>query len=159
VLVDDPTALRRSRKSIERAVLAGATVVLLELEAGRYAVAGAEVEVRPTGMSEFFFVSRASDHPLVDGFGERDFFMWYDPARDCIMPILRSVLTAPEWDPILGSGIVSWGSEGGPALAAAERKVGTGVYRICQVRLAPFLSNPVARLFATRLLGLEEAGR
>ena len=128
--------------------------MFLELAEGIHRIDGTDVEVRATGMSEFYFVSRDTGHPLVEGFAEHDFFMWYDPARDRILPMLATTLGAPDWNAILTSGVVSWGTEGGPAQAAVERIAGHGAYRICQVRLAEFCTNPVARIFSLRLLGL-----
>ena len=49
------------------------------------------------------------------------------------------------------SAVARWG----PARAAVERRVGRGAYRVCQVRLAGLLINPVAGLFARRLLDLD----
>jgi hypothetical protein len=157
-LVDDWAAYRRSARAVRAAAQAGATVVFLELPPGTYdpvGEPGASVDVKRTGMGEFFFVSRSTGHALVTGFQTEDFKFWYDPKEDCAMPLIGAVLLAPGWSQILGSGVVSWGADGGPAQAAVERREGEGVIRICQVRLARMLVNPVAMLFARRLVGLD----
>jgi len=70
------------------------------------------------------------------------------------MPLVGSVLLAPGWSPVLASGVVGWGAEGGPAQAAVERRAGEGTVRVCQVRLGRMLVNPAAKLFARRLVGM-----
>lgn len=153
LVLDSVEAYREEQEAIDAAVRAGATVVMLGLEPGSHTIAGTQVEIERTGMREFFFVSRKTGHPLVDGFAERDFAFWYDPAHDYISPILGTVMRAgPQWATVLGSGVVSWGAEGGPAAAALEREVGKGKIRICQVELAGRTVNPAARAFARRLL-------
>jgi hypothetical protein len=128
-------------------------VVFLELDTGTHRIAGSQVKIERTGMREFFFVSRATGHPLVDGFGPRDFAFWYDPDADCILPNLATTIRSDDsWETVLASGVVSWGAEGGPAAAALERRFGDGVFRICQVSLARRTVNPAARVFARRLL-------
>lgn len=157
-LVDDWAAYRKSARAVLAAARAGATVVFLELPAGSYdpvGAPGAGVEVKRTGMGEFYFASRATGHALVTGFQPEDFKLWYDPKEDCVMPLIGAVLLAPGWSQILTSGVVGWGADGGPAQAAVERREGEGVIRICQVRLARMLVNPVALLFARRLVGLD----
>ncbi len=156
LLVDDWAAWRRAARPTLAAVRAGATLVFLELPPGTYApLPGAgPIEVRRTGMGEFFFVSRATGHQLVEGFQPDDFKFWYDPADDCVMPLIGAVLLAPGWSTVLASGVVGWGAEGGPAQAAVERREGEGTVRVCQVRLARMLVNPAATLFARRLAGM-----
>jgi hypothetical protein len=157
-VVDGWAAWRRASRSVLAAVRSGATALFLELPAGLYDPVGdprLAFEVKPTGMGEFMFVSRATAHPLVNGFQPDDFKFWFDPKEDCVMPLIGAVLQAPAWSQILASGVVSWGAEGGPAQAAVERRVGEGYVRVCQVRLARMLVNPVARIFARRLVGIE----
>ena len=156
LLVDDWAAWRKAARSALAAVRAGATLVFLELPPGTYdpLTDGTPIEVQRTGMGEFFFVSRATGHQLVEGFQPDDFKFWYDPAADCVMPLIGAVLFAPGWSPVLASGVVGWGAEGGPAQAAVERRVGEGIVRVCQVRLARMLVNPATTLFARRLVGM-----
>jgi hypothetical protein len=158
ILADDWAAYRKGARGALAAVRAGATLVFLELPQGTYdplGESGAAVEVKRTGMYEFFFASRATGHALVTGFQPEDFKFWYDPAEDCVMPVIGAVLLAPGWSQILASGVVGWGADGGPAQAAVERREGEGVVRVCQVRLARMLANPAAMLFARRLVGMD----
>jgi hypothetical protein len=156
-LIDNFALFEARRAEIEAAVKVGATAVFLELPAGEHVIGGDTIKVEACGMGARHFVSRDTDHPLVAGFGPEDFRHWYDPARDRISPLLETCFRAEGWTSILGTG-----SGGGtlpsptawsPALAAAEKQDGAGVWRICQITLAGRIAmNPVANLFARRLV-------
>ncbi len=156
ILVDDPAAFADRRGEIMAAINRGATAVLLAFPAGEYELAGQMVKVIPCGMNPRHFVSRATGHPLVAGFRPNDFRFWYDADAGYVTPILATTFTAESWRPILTSGNGDWSSGWGPALAAAEKALGRGTLRLCQVALAGRVQhNPVVLLFARRLLGLE----
>lgn len=132
----------------------GATAVLLGLAPGRYEIAGDSVQVVPCGMNPRHFCARAPGHPLVADLKPNDFRFWYDASTGYVTPVLATTLTAPGWTPILTSGNGDWSGKWGPALAVAEKTYGRGRFMICQVSLADRTRhNPVARLFASRLLG------
>ena len=102
------------------------------------------------------FVSRATGHPLVAGFEPDDFSFWHDAKAGFATPLLLTVLEAAGWDPILQSGNGSWQGTWQAAPAAVEKPHGKGSWRICQVKLdRRTRTNPAARIFAARLLGLE----
>ena len=157
-LVDDMADFAKRRVEIAAAVKNGATAIFVELPAGEHVIGGDTIKVEACGMGARHFVSRDTDHPLVAGFRPEDFRHWYDPAGDRISPLLETCFRAEGWTPILGTG-----SGGGtlpsptawsPALAAAEKPDGAGVWRICQITLAGRIAaNPVAGLFARRLVG------
>jgi hypothetical protein len=151
VLIDDLAAYSRSEARILRAVRSGCVALFLELPTGEHRISGSTVLVRPTGMGEFFFASRATGHPLVQGFEPRDFFLWYHPQEDSIMPLLSTTMDAPGWDTVLSSGHVSWTSSSRPAQACVEKRLGRGALRICQLMLAGRLINPAAEELARRL--------
>ncbi len=153
VLIDDPALYARHEARILRAVRSGGIALLLELPPGDHRIGGARVSVQRTGMGEFFFASRATGHPLVEGFRPRDLFLWHDPKEDCIMPLLGTTMDAPGWDTIVSTGHVSWTGASSPAQACVEKAVGRGVLRICQLRLAGRLVNPAAEELARRLAG------
>jgi hypothetical protein len=152
MVIDDLSAYARAEDQILRAVRAGGTAVFVELPAGEHSIGGSPVRVRPTGMGDFFFASRATGHPLVAGLEPRDLFLWYDPREDCIMPLLSTTLDAPGWDTIVSTGHVSWTGASVPAQACAEKRLGKGVLRICQLTLAGRLINPAAEELARRLV-------
>jgi hypothetical protein len=156
IFVDDFDAYRRRRATIDRAVADGARVVFLELPVGEYDIGGSKVRVEECVMRPREFVSRDMGHPLVAGFEPEDFKCWYDPKAGYFRPLLASMFQAEGWQPILTSGNGVWG--GGAwqkRFAAAEKASGKGHYIICQVVLAGRARhNPVAALFARRLLGV-----
>jgi len=154
VIVADGGLSKRELMALENSARAGASVVMLDLPVGEHKMAGGTVSVEECGMGARHFVSRATGHPLVKGFGPSDFAFWYDPAEDCISPILRRTLVADRWKPILTSGNGDWSNIWRPTMAAAEKRVGKGRITICLVELAGRVrSNPVAMKFAARLLG------
>jgi hypothetical protein len=111
------------------------------------------VDVEICGMGPRHFVSRDTEHSLVAGFEPEDFRLWHDPAVDRIAPLLETCFRADGWTPILATGNGGWKGGWGPALAAAEKRDGAGLWRICQVALAGRTgTNPVAGLFAWRML-------
>ena len=103
-------------------------------------------------MLPLHFISRASGHPLVEGFGERDFSYWYDEKEDMITPILHTTFVGEGVSPVLLSGNMNERGEWGEALAVGEIPYGKGKIYICQAELLNRQENPVARKFYYRLL-------
>lgn len=160
VLIDDFAFFKARRTEIEAAVKAGATAIFLELPAGEHVIGGDTIKVEACGMGARHFASRDTGHPLVAGFGPEDFRLWHDPAADHINPLLETCFRADGWTPILttgsGGGTLPSPTSWSPALAAAEKRDGAGVWRLCQVALAGRIAtNPVASLFVRRFLNLE----
>jgi hypothetical protein len=153
-LIDDVAAYEKQRGAVDSAVAGGAKAVFLELPVGQYGIGGSTVRVEDCVMRPREFVSRATGHRLVAGFGAEDFKCWYDPAVDHFTPLLPTVFDAVGWDPILLNGNGIWGGGAWRSMfAAAERRHGLGSYIVCQVTLAGRTRhNPVAALFARRLL-------
>lgn len=158
LLIGDTT---QEAVAVAAAVGRGATAVYLGLPPGRHETVAGAVEVTRCGMNARHFVSRATGHPLVADFRPTDFRFWYDDRVGYVTPFLPTTLSprqgsgcaAPGWTPILTSGNGDWSSGWGPALAAAEKELGVGRGRVCQLELANRVAgNPVARLFAGRLL-------
>jgi len=80
-----------------------------------------------------------------------------DWQRVGIAPLLVTCFRADRWTPILttgsGGGNLVVPTAWSVALAAAEKRDGAGVWRLCQVALAGrTATNPVAALFARRLV-------
>ena len=154
ILVDDPAALKPVAAQVAEAVRAGARVLCLEWPAGNYTLAGDLVAIAKTAMGPRLFLSRATGHPLVQGFAPHDFSFWYDAAERGVRPLLSSIAKVPgPWKTVLMAGQEEkekWGW----APAVAEKVDGRGSWILCQVQLQGRIEgNPVARLFAQRLLG------
>jgi hypothetical protein len=152
ILIDDMARYMARAEDVAQAVQAGSRAVFVELAPGEYTIAGKKVKVEPCGMGGRHFASRDTGHALVEGFGPYDFKFWYDPQVDRPAPLLENVLDAPGWTPILMSGNGGWEIDWHATPAAVELLQGAGNYRICQVKLAGRLVNPVARIFAQRLV-------
>lgn len=159
VLVDGD-AFKADRLRIERAAGRGATVTVLDLPAGEHQMAGTTLAVKSCGAGSRHFASRNTGHALVAGFEPNDFRFWYDEQAAHVTPLLHRTFLSPGWQAILTSGDQDdkgqWfpNNPWGPTLAAAERPVGKGRIRVCQIDLAGRTDgNPAARIFAQRLLG------
>lgn len=149
----------RWKNEVRAAVQAGAKAVFLELPPGIYEIGGDRMTVSLGTMGPCHFVSRATGHPAVAGFTPDDFKFWYERATDRPTPILRSVFDVEGWRPILTSGTANGGSGWKRVLAAAEKRDGHGSWCVCQVQLAGRIEgNPVAEIFARRLIAPESAG-
>ena len=109
------------------------------------------------------FVSRKTEHPAVAGFQQNDFRFWHDPGHDRVTPLLTTLILTedPNVVPILRTGQTGWGETGQDAFAACEWVFGAGRITFCQISLAGRVeTNPVARIFARRLLrGSEQTPR
>ncbi|MEY3479369.1 MAG: hypothetical protein RIQ71_144 [Verrucomicrobiota bacterium] len=152
VLITDVSHYLAAKDEIDRRVRNGATAVFLSLPEGTHSIGENSITVRTAGMGSRHFVSCASGHPLADGFLPQDFKFWFDERLGHASPILHTVLDCEGWAPILLSGDGGWSRPWGPAAAAAEKRDGRGVWRVCQVDLLDRVrTNPVAHLFARRL--------
>jgi hypothetical protein len=134
-------------------------VTILDLPAGEHELDSTKLTVRHAGGNPRHFVSRGTGHPLVAGFETNDFRFWHDEKTGYVRPLLHRTFMADGWEAILATGdqddTGQWfvKNQWGPALAAAQRAVGAGCVRICQIDLAGRTrGNPVARIFARRLL-------
>ena len=154
ILADSWPKAEAERRRLLARVAAGATLVFSELANGAYSILGEDIEVKPCGFGPLDFASRATGHPVVEGFAPDDFRYWHDAKLNRIAPLLPATFQAPEWTPILLSGEAGWGATPKPALGAAERRHGKGLIRLSLVSLAGRTeTNPAARLYAQRLLG------
>ncbi|MEM9237307.1 MAG: glycoside hydrolase family 2 TIM barrel-domain containing protein, partial [Verrucomicrobiota bacterium] len=153
IVVDDLSAFESEREAILDRVKAGARLVLLELEPGTHHFGEHEIKVKTSGFNPIHFASRRTGHPLVEGFEPHDFRHWFDPAEDCIAPIIHHTFLAEGARPILLTGNSTDDGQWKSALAAAEFDHGDGRIVICQVNLPGRTgTNPPAKLFANRLL-------
>lgn len=143
----------------EKALLAkaesGETLVISDIPAGTYNIAGSEVIAKNCGMRPLHFVSRKTGHPLVSGFEAEDFRFWYNEDEDMMTPLLRATFRSDDFTPILTSGNSlrgsAWGQKLYPAHATAEKSYGKGKIILNQVDLDSHLLNPVALIFKNRL--------
>ena len=153
ILIDGSPLSIKHRKAIDTAVDAGATAIYLELQPGQYNIAGSKVQVDKCGMGDRHFVSRATGHPLIEGFEPEDFKFWYDSSVGYPTPILETVVAAKGFDVILQSGNGDWKSDWHHVPVALEKRKGKGIVRICQLKLLNRIKeNPAAAIFAERLL-------
>jgi len=156
IIISDPNDYAQQAEAVEQAVRAGAHAVFLNLPPGEHTICGDRVEVKVAGMNPRHFASRATGHPLVADLGPHDFRFWYDTDAGYVTPLLGSTFSVSPgdgWSPILLSGNGDWSGKWGPAWAAAQRTCGAGSVTICQVALVGRTAgNPVARIFAARLL-------
>jgi hypothetical protein len=173
ILADSLTAVRENKTRLQDAVRSGARLVLTdllipekELEAQRTKQAeialqlgGTTVKFYPAGMNPMFFVNCSTGHPLVAGFAGSDFFLWHNTVTGMIDPILPLTMEAEGMEPVLLTGAGSWASqEWRPVPAAAVKRLGKGVLIISLVNLnGRTKTNPVAREYALRILGLSES--
>jgi len=150
ILIDNFEDYVKNRKSIDSLANAGKTVVLLDLQPGEYQLSESKLTVKTCRMGSYYFVSPETGHPMVNGFSPLDFRFWYNQETGTVRPLINAMMKGEGWRPILKTGDSQWGGE---ALAVAEKSMGKGVLRVCQVNLPGRINdNPAARLFAQKLL-------
>ncbi|WP_372935892.1 glycoside hydrolase family 2 protein, partial [Mariniphaga sediminis] len=141
---------------IEPFVKEGKKLVIFNLPVGNHSLAGSNIEVIPTFMGQYYFVSTKTGHPLIKGFKPGDFKFWYDEERDLISPLLSSMISANDWDSVLKTGIGKRRNNLGSVdfkHAVAEKKLGKGSVIISHVDFRNKLSdNPTALEFLTRII-------
>jgi hypothetical protein len=158
-LIDDLAAFEKQRTTVLTAVARGATALFVELPPGEFALPGGTVRIEQAHMEQRIFVSRATGHPWVAGLEPEDFRLWEQSELQRPAPVLQHLCYTPEaaenedaWRPVLTTVQFGWGIKPVPALACTERAHGEGRLVISQVLLEGRLHNPVARLFASRLM-------
>jgi len=153
ILVDDFTKYLAAEKQINELVKQGKKVLFIELTAQKYPIVNTTVTIEKTGMSDFYFVSPATGHPLVKNFKPFDFRLWYNGKEGIIMPLLAYTIVSSDWTPVLLSTASNWSEDNGAVMAAAELKYGKGVFRICEVQLVDRIQyNPTALLFMNKMV-------
>jgi hypothetical protein len=158
ILVDNFDLYAKNQNQILESVKRGAVLVFLELPQGPYEIAGKNVIAKPSSFNPIHFASINTEHPMVSQFLRNDFRLWYDPAHDCITPLLYTTFVADGFAPILTSANLnshgSWHKE----IAAGEMAFGSGYIYISQIQLAGRIdANPTAKIFAQRLLRLKSS--
>ena len=125
IVVDDYSAYDQYRDLVDQTVARGSRVVFLNLNPGNYTLLGADVVCKESEYYPLYFVSCQTPSKLVQGFYERDFMHWYDPAHDRISHLLTTTFQANDFQPVL----LSCNTEKGKweaALAVGEKPYGHG---------------------------------
>jgi hypothetical protein len=150
ILIDNFYDYSKSKAEIDSSVNEGKVAVFLELPAGTFELHDSRVTVRKCRMGSIYFAECKTGHPVTKDFLPLDFRFWYDGNRETIRPLLDAMMQAIGWRSIISTGDALWEGE---EQAAAEKRMGKGMFRICQINLPGRVTfNPVANLFAMRLL-------
>ena len=149
LLIDSIAAYTAQQEYIDQLVKQGKTAIFLQPAPGNYVLGGDTVRIAATTMGKYYFVSPVADHPDMKLFGPDDFWFWFNRQRGLVSPILGEMSQMPGWTPLLTTGQTAWVGANDYANAAAEKKMGKGIYRICHLQLrGRTLDNPAARQFA-----------
>lgn len=153
-IIDRYADYERHRAAVDGFVRQGGRVLLTEWPAGRYAVAGTEVEVQRTIMGDYFFANPAPRLLTTGRVKPQDLFLWYDAKAGYIQPLLRQVFRAPGWSPLVTTGLTNFsGADPTGYLAAADLPLGKGRFIFSTVSLAGRVrENPAARQLLTEYL-------
>ena len=125
-------------------VQAGATLLIELSDAGKFEIAGSEVEVEKYYRGPYHFASRKTGHPWVEGFGADDFRLWYDEAAGSITPLADKTWhdrSGGEWQPVLICGHPRDGH-----LIIAERCLGAGRLILSVIPGQRLLDDPAGRV-------------
>jgi len=154
ILLDDYKYYDDNREEIDAWVAQGHKLVFLELARGEYTVCGQKINIKRSNLGHLYFVHRNTGHPLVEGFGPKDFSRWYGRRKGRISTMLTSTIDCEAMSPVLTTGNRLENQDRiGAALAAGEMNYGDGKVTVCQVILTDHVQdNPVAFEFASRLL-------
>lgn len=155
IIINNFAAFTAKQAELLDRVKAGAKMVFYNLKPGDYTILKESVTIKPCGMLPVNFVSRATNHKLIDGFDADDFRFWFDEAKKIITPILDNTFISEnkDFDEILTSANMNSKGEWRPELACGEKKYGQGFIIICNLDLNNRLNtNPAALKFAKRLI-------
>ncbi|MFI4911225.1 MAG: glycoside hydrolase family 2 protein [Sedimentisphaeraceae bacterium JB056] len=157
IIISDYTDYLDNKKQIDTMVSNGATAIFMGLvNEDKYDIAGSIIDVKSSRFNPLHFVSRKTNHELVEGFKEFDFNYWYDPSADMISPVVETTFTGDDIKPILNAGNADDNSNWCQVIACGEKKHGKGSFIVNQLNIAGRTStNPTAKMFAMRLLGLQ----
>lgn len=160
IMIDDFFLFEKYQDDIHVALDNGAVVILNEMKPGSYRIYDSRVEISTCSMGPGHFASRKTGHPLVNGFRPDDFKFWYDTDVSYVTPFVHSTFKGSDFKPVLLSGDGQWLEDWHPDLVVGEKQVGKGFIRINQIKLENRVcANPVAKLFAQRLLSNSDTMR
>lgn len=120
-------------------------VIISDLEAGEYEIAGERVTVEDKAPS--YFASRASGHPAVAEFLEKDFYMMYSKDTDMIEYLITKDFSADGFTKILLSR-----GENSPMMACGIKEYEGKKYVICLAKI--LTENPIMERFVSNLYKL-----
>ncbi len=159
ILVFDSEKYLAAEKEIIKLAENGAKVILFTLPEGEIEVADTKVNVIKCPSRPVHFISRDTNHPIVADFGPKDVRHFYNEKEDLITPVIGQTFDAEGFTAILT------GAKRGPrtyeepqgkwekSFAVAEKKVGEGYIRICQIDMQDRITkNPVAHIIFKRLI-------
>jgi len=159
ILTFDVEKYKETENRLLNLIEKGAKVILFTLPDGETEIAGTMLNVTKCPSRPVHFVSRNTGHPIVADFGPKDVRHWYNEKEDCITPILYETFDAEGFTPILTGGKRGERTTENPqgkwesANAVAEKKIGEGYLRICQINMQDRINkNPVAQTIFKRLI-------
>lgn len=152
ILVGNLSFTTHTLEDLLHRVQSGATLIFYHLDAGSYDIGADHIEIKPIGMGQLIFASRATGHPCVEGFEPDDFRLWFDDAVGYANTFAEHVILGEGWQPVLMAGHGGFGEAWQPAPVVAEKQHGKGRLIVCQLQLTGRLQhNPPAQLFANKL--------
>ena len=102
MVIPSGEAYLENQAEIDSAVRDGAVALFLTLPPGVYRMGKQEITVRVAGMGPRHFVSGATGHPWVEGFGSEDFKFWHFASLGHPAPIQTTVLEGKGWNTVYG---------------------------------------------------------
>jgi len=154
LLIDSLPLYQAQKNDIDKWVSEGRTAVFLQPPVGNYVIANDSVHVSKTIMGQYYFVSPSLQHPGMKLFQPNDFWLWYNSNKKLISPLLGEMSQIDGWTSLLTTGQTGWVGSSDYAFAAAEKKMGKGMFRISHLLLdGRIKANPAAMKFAVLLIG------
>ncbi|HLP38184.1 glycoside hydrolase family 2 protein [Lacibacter sp.] len=152
LLIDSINVYVQKKEFFDSLVQAGKTILFLEPPAGQHLLVRDTVLVSKTTMGQYYFASPVLTNPRMKSFKARDFFFWYNGVVEHVRPFLSEMSLVKGWEPLLLTGQTGWVGNNNYAFAAAEKKIGRGMSRICHIQLINRVQfSPVAKQFAMML--------
>ncbi|MCS6273308.1 MAG: glycoside hydrolase family 2 [Opitutus sp.] len=153
ILIDDLALYAAHEVDITAAVRRGARCVFLSVQEGVHRIVGEEIEFFRCTSNPVHFVSRDTDHPLVEGLEANSVKFWFDEDLGYVSPFLHTTFKSESWEPVYFSGSGGMATSWGPVHAVALKQDGKGCWIICQLDLHNRIkTNPVAARAAERLI-------
>jgi hypothetical protein len=146
IVVNDIEQYKVQKTELDAFVKNGGKIFFSAIPSGQFIIGNRTIQIQPTIMGKYFFANPAPSILADKMISSKDIFMWYDKSKGYIQPMLDHVFSAPDWKPLVTTGLCNFGgNDPNGYLAAASYQMGKGTFIVSTLKLAGMMKeNPPA---------------